>query len=287
MSNDNNINSGNYNPDIIVIPAKHINYLKKQSGLFNTLINKNAMNKEDFNVNGNYLFRIDLLPERIEYTDPKTDKDYVLKRRVVFNGLRAMLEEGRISNPVLSDAITNYFMFSKNLNFVNLTLPASNTVPRANRKIYKQPIERRTTRKLPRWRNNDNYNRRFNNDSYNEWNNDNNDNNEIVKKIQNKFNKLNRKHTQKAELNRLRKLEFENKVSRLENVLSRNNVGNIINLSKRTNVMRIRNNKTKRPSKILNRAMRYDAYAKRRKDAKRNKARKIKTMKRLTNNNEN
>ena len=280
MSNMNN----NYNPDIIVIPAKHVNYLKQESGLFNTLINKNTMNKEDFNERGNYLFRIDLLPERIEYTDPKTDKDYILKRRVVFDALRAILEEGRISNPVLSDAITNYFMFSKNLNFVNLTIPASNTVPRANRKTYKTPNQTRATRKLARWRNDNRFNNEWN-ENNNEWNND---NNEITKKVQNKFNKLNRKRSQKTELNRLRKLELENKLARLENVLARNNLGNILNLSKKTNGVHSMYNKPKTLTKIPNRAAIYTAKTKRRKDAKRNKARTLKTMKRLVNqNNEN
>lgn len=280
MSNMNN----NYNPDIIVIPAKHVNYLKQESGLFNTLINKNTMNKEDFNERGNYLFRIDLLPERIEYTDPKTDKDYILKRRVVFDALRAILEEGRISNPVLSDAITNYFMFSKNLNFVNLTLPVSNTVPRANRKTYKTPNQRRVTRKLARWRNDNRFNNAWN-ENNNEWNND---NNEISKKVHEKFNKLNRKLSQKTELNRLRKLELENKVARLENVLARNNLGNILNLSKKTNSIHSMYNKPKTLTKTPNRAAIYTAKTKRRKDAKRNKARALKTMKRLTNqNNEN
>ena len=118
MNNTNN----NYNQDIIVIPAKYINYLKQESGLFNTLINKNNnMNTENFNESGNYLFRIDVLPEIIEYTDPKTDKDYILKRRVVFNALREIINEGRIGNKVLSDIIADYFMFSINPAYLDLT----------------------------------------------------------------------------------------------------------------------------------------------------------------------
>jgi hypothetical protein len=117
------------NANSILIPQRMINGLKKSSGFFEAFIDRNFTNSNDFfDEKGNYILKKDLLPERFYYYDRNSNTEYIFKRNQVWNALTAALLDGHVPDAVLARFIADWFIFDKNVNFFNPTLPESKTV---------------------------------------------------------------------------------------------------------------------------------------------------------------
>lgn len=120
-----------YNSETIVIPKSKVDQIRKTSRFFEIFINRNFANsKEMFNSDGNYLLKIEMLPEIFYYRDPETNTEYMFKRRKVFDALYEVLFTGHTSDRIVGKFIADFFMFPRNTNFYHPTLP----VPKALRR---------------------------------------------------------------------------------------------------------------------------------------------------------
>ena len=113
-----------YNSNEILIYKHQFPKLKKNSGFFEVFIDTNFANANDFfDKDGNYILKKSLLPEEFYYYDKEFDTEYMIPRNEVFNVLPEVLYEGRTADPVIANLIRDFFMFNKNVNFFNPTLP--------------------------------------------------------------------------------------------------------------------------------------------------------------------
>lgn len=133
----NNRNVNNYplkfNSNQILIHKHQIPKLKKNSGFFEVFIDKDFSDSNQyFNKDGNYILKKEILPEEIYYYDKESNTEYLISRDDVFKVLPEILYEGKTGNPVLAGLVRDFFMFNKNVNFFNPTLPIPEHIKKAN-----------------------------------------------------------------------------------------------------------------------------------------------------------
>jgi hypothetical protein len=150
----------NYNGETIVIPKSKFDQIRKTSGFFEVFINRNFSNSNQmFNSEGNYLLKLEMLPETFYYRDPETNTEYTFKRRKVFDALHDVLFTGHTSDRIVGKFIADYFMFPRNTNFYHPTLPVPKALRRPTGYYAAKPgkKQKQKTRKIVA---------RFNNNAY-------------------------------------------------------------------------------------------------------------------------
>jgi hypothetical protein len=129
-----------FNSNEILIYKHQFPKLKKNSGFFEVFIDRDFTNSNDFfDKDGNYILKKSLLPEEFYYYDKNFNTDYVISRNEVFNVLPEVLYEGRTADPVLANLIRDFFMFNKNVNFFNPTLPIPEHLKRPHGVYFRAP----------------------------------------------------------------------------------------------------------------------------------------------------
>jgi hypothetical protein len=211
----------NYNGETIVIPKSKFDQLKKSSGFFEVFINRNFSNSNQmFNSEGNYLLRLEMLPETFYYRDPETNTEYIFKRRKVFDALQDVLFTGHTSDRIVGKFIADYFMFPRNTNFYHPTLP----VPKALRKPTGYYVARPGKKQKQRTR-----------------------------KIQAKFNnnafEQTAKELRKAQLMREIEEERANALVAIGEVLGNERAHSVLARAEKANANRTKYGKSKRPSR--------------------------------------
>jgi len=213
----------NYNGDTIVIPKSKFEQIKKTSGFFEVFINRNFSNSNQmFNSEGNYLLKLEMLPETFYYRDPETNTEYIFKRRKVFDALHDVLFTGHTSDRIVGKFIADYFMFPKKTNFYHPTLP----IPKALRKptgYYRAKPgkkQKQKTRKIVDI---------FNDNAY--------------------LLEQNSKELRKAQLMREIEEERENALAAIGEVLGNERAHSVLARAEKANANRTKYRKSKRPSR--------------------------------------
>ena len=214
----------NYNGETIVIPKSKFDQIRKTSGFFEVFINRNFSNSNEmFNSEGNYLLKLEMLPETFYYRDPETNTEYIFKRRKVFDALHDVLYTGHTSDRIVGKFIADYFMFPKKTNFYHPTLP----IPKAIRKptgYYKAKPGRKQkqkTRKLQA---------EFNSNDY------------LLEKQMSK-------ELRKAQLMKEIAEERENALAAIGEVLGNERAHSVLVRAEKENANRTKYGKSKRPSR--------------------------------------
>ena len=216
--------NSNYNNSVIVIPKNKFNQIKKSSGFFNVFINTNFSNSNTlFDREGNYLLKLENLPETFYYYDKDTNTEYSFSRRAVFDALDDVLFTGRTTKPEMARFIADYFMFNRNVNFYNPTLPIPEHIASKKGHYVARPgrKSRQKTRKASS---------KFNNEDWNLY--------EPTRKEQ-------LKTIEMAE----RQSKRENVEALVENILGPDRVNIVVAETEKAEAIRSKYPKSKRPSK--------------------------------------
>lgn len=226
--------NSSYNANVIVIPKNKFNQIKKSSGFFNAFINTNFSNSNTtFDKEGNYLLKIENLPETFYYYDKDTDKEYTFSRRAVFNALNDVLFTGSTSKPEIARFIADFFMFNKNVNFYNPTLPIPEHI--ASKKGYFVAAPGRKSRQRTR-----RAVAKFNNENWNLY--------EPTRKEQLKAAQIAERQNERA-----------NVAALVENILGPNRVNIVVSETEKAKAVRSKYPKSKRPSKTSRKTAEHTA----------------------------